>query len=111
MIKQRLLIALTLVVIVGLLAPRLSVNRLRPRIEKALEAALGRPVHIGDVHLSLFAGPGFTLDNVLIEDDPRFGIEPFAHVDSITARLKLTSLLSGRLAFANLRLLSSGSTS
>ena len=111
MTRRVLLIALALVVVIGLLAPRLSVNRLRPRIEKALEASLGRPVHIGDVHLSLFAGPGFTLDNVLIEDDPRFGIEPFAHVDSITARLKLTSLLSGRLAFANLRLLSSGSTS
>ncbi|MDP8982381.1 MAG: hypothetical protein M3O35_17520 [Acidobacteriota bacterium] len=111
MIRRLLVIALALVIVIGLLAPRLSADRFRPRIEKALEASLGRPVHIGEVHLSLFAGPGFTLDNVLIDDDPRFGIEPFAHVDSITARIKLSSLLSGRLEFANLRLISSGSTS
>ncbi len=73
---------LLLVVAVGLAAPSVSANRFRPRIQAALEAALNRPVHLGAVHLNLFTGPGFTVDDVLIDDDPAAGIEPFAHVES-----------------------------
>ena len=97
-------IALLLVVAVGLAAPRVSAERFRPRIQAALEAALNRPVELGAVHLSLFTGPGFHVDNVLIGEDPAAGIEPFAHVESLEARIRWTSLLSGALAFSSLRL-------
>lgn len=93
-----------LVLAVGLIAPSLKANRFRPKIKAALEAALNRPVAIGEVRLNLFRGPGFEVKDVLIADDPRAGIEPFAHVKSLQARLKLTSLFSGKLAFSHLRL-------
>lgn len=98
------LVALLGIVAVGLIAPRVSANRFRPRIQSALESALNRPVHLGAVHLTLFTGPGFTVDNVLIDDDPAAGIEPFAHVESVEARIRWTSLVSGNLAFSSLRL-------
>jgi hypothetical protein len=102
-----LYIALAAVILIGLVAPYLHADRLRPRIQAALEAALNRPVHIpGAVHLSLFAGPGFSVDDVLIGDDPAAGIEPFAHVESLRARLRLASLLTGKLAFSSLHLAS-----
>jgi len=88
----------------GLAAPRVSANRFRPRIQAALEAALNRPVHLGAVHLSLFTGPGFTVDDVLIDDEPAAGIEPFAHVESMQARIRWISLFSGHLEFSSLRL-------
>jgi AsmA protein len=92
------------VVALGLAAPFLNANRFRPRIQAALEAALNRPVHLGAVHLNLFSGPGFTVDDVLIDDDPAAGIEPFAHVESMQARIRWTSLFAGNLAFSSLRL-------
>jgi hypothetical protein len=99
-----LLIVLLGVVVVGLAAPKVSANRFRPRIQAALEAALNRPVHLGAVHLTLFSGPGFTVDDVLIDDDPAAGIEPFAHVEHMQARIRWTSLFAGNLAFSSLRL-------
>jgi AsmA protein len=97
-------IALLVVVAVGLAAPKVSANRFRPRIQAALEAALNRPVHLGPVHLNLFTGPGFTVDDVLIDDDPAAGIEPFAHVEHMQARIRWASLFAGNLAFSSLRL-------
>ena len=103
-LRRLLLVALLLVVLVGLAAPRVSADRFRPRIQSALQAALNRPVHLGGVHLNLFTGPGFTVDDVLIDDDPAAGIEPFAHVEHMQARIRWTSLFSGHLEFSSLRL-------
>lgn len=104
-IRRTILIALASVIVAGLLAPFLHADRLRPRIQAALEAALNRPVHITSaVHLNLFTGPGFSVDDVLIDDDPAAGIEPFAHVESLRARVKLSSLLRGKLVFSSVYL-------
>lgn len=103
-LSKTIVLGLVLLLAVGLLAPRLNTDRFRPKIQAALEAAFNRHVEIGEVHLNLLTGPGFTLKDVLIDDDPSAGIEPFAHVDSLEARVKLSSLLTGRLAFSNLRL-------
>ena len=92
------------VLAVGFAAPYIDAGAFRTRVQAALESALGRPVHIGAVHYSLFSGPGFQVDDVLIDDDPRAGIEPFAHVTSLDARIRLTSLFGGKLAFSTLRL-------
>lgn len=102
---RRILLFITaLVVIAGLIAPLLSAERFRGRIKDALEAALHRRVEIGNVHLNLFTGPGFTVSDVLIEDTQSAGIEPFAHVKDLQARIRLTSLFGGHLAFSHLQL-------
>src|ERR1700680_2587653 len=103
-IRRILLTTLLVVGVAGLIAPFLRADWLGPRIEAALEAALNRPVHIGAVRLNLFTGPGFSVKDVLIDDDPRAGIEPFAHVESMQARVSLIGLFSGKLAFSSLRL-------
>src|SRR5689334_6789248 len=103
-LRLGILLVLALILASGLPTPFLKPDPYRPKIQAALEAALNRHVEIGAVRLNLFTGPGFTLKDVLIDDDPSAGIEPFAHVESLDARVKLTSLLRGRLAFSNLRL-------
>lgn len=103
-LRRRLWIGLLVVLVFGLAAPYLRTTRLRPRIEAALEAALNRPVHVGSVGLNLFTGPGFTVKDVIIDDDSAAGIEPFAHVESMQARVSFISLFAGRLAFSSLRL-------
>jgi hypothetical protein len=92
------------VLVAGFAAPYIDAGAFRARVQVALESALGRPVHIGDVHYSLFTGPGFQVDNVLIDDEPRAGIEPFVHVASLKASIRLASLFGGKLAFSTLRL-------
>jgi len=103
-VRRALWIALLVVVAIGFIAPKLNADRLRPRIKAALEAAFNRHVQIEEVHLNLFSGPGFTVKNVVIEDDPAAGIEPFAHVEFMQARVHLLSLLRGKLAFSSLRM-------
>ncbi len=88
----------------GIAAPYLKADRYREQIRRALEAALNRHVTVGDAHFNLFRGPGFSVRDVLIDDDPAAGIEPFAHVEILQARIHILSLLTGHLAFSNLRL-------
>jgi hypothetical protein len=101
---RTLVIVIAVVIAIGFLAPHWRADRLRPPIQAALESALNRPVHIGAVHLNLFTGPGFTVDDVVIDDDPAAGIEPFAYVESMRARIGFASIFTGKLTFSSLRL-------
>jgi AsmA protein len=96
------LAALVLVFAIAALAPVLSANRFRTRIQRALETALNRKVSIGSVHYTILRGPGFSVEDVLIDEAPEYGIEPFAHVESLEAHVRVLSMLSGRLAFSKL---------
>ena len=104
LIIRAALIVTLVVVAAGFAAPYVDAGAFRTRVQSALESSLGRTVHIGAVHYSLFTGPGFQVDDVLIDDEPRAGIEPFAHVSSLKARIRLASLFGGKLVFSTLRL-------
>jgi hypothetical protein len=103
-LKYGLLGSLLLLLLATLATEFLSADRFGKQIRQALEQALHRKVEIGRVRFSLFYGPGFTLNDVLISEAPSHGSAPFAYVDSLTARVSLPSLLAGRLEFSNLRL-------
>ena len=102
--KRAIIIALLLVLAVGFAAPHFEIDLFRPKIARALERGLGRRVEVGPVHFNLFTGPGFTVDDVTIHEDPRAGIEPFAYVPTLEARVQLLSLFRRRLEFSSLRL-------
>jgi len=93
-----------LVLVAGLVAPRLNADRFGERVKASLHKALGREVEIGKVHLYLFNGPGFSVDKVVIHDDPAVGLEPFAYVESVDAQVSFKSFWTGRLEFSKLRL-------
>ncbi len=104
LIRRLIFVAVAILIVCGIAAPFVQVNRLRNRLTAALQNSLHRRVDIGDVHLNLFTGPGFSVDNVLIYEDPSIGIEPFASVLSLEARVRLSSLWTGRLEFSTLTL-------
>ena len=97
-------------VLLGLVVtlPFVPADLFRYRIQAALERGLGRRVEIGAVHFTLLPsvlpGPGFTVDQVLIHEDERAGIEPFAYVETLGASVRLLSLLRLRLEFGALDL-------
>ncbi len=92
------------VVVVGAIAPFINAARYSQSIQAALETSLGRKVHFDKVYFTLFSGPGFSLEGVTIGEDPEYGIEPFAYVPTLQARLRLDKLLFGEVRFTGLRL-------
>ena len=96
--------AIVAVLALGIAAPHFRADSFRARIQASLSHALGREVEIGDIHFTFFAGPGFSLERVVIHDSPAIGVEPLAYVESLTARPRILSLLRGRLEFSSVRL-------
>jgi hypothetical protein len=102
--KRAILIATGVLLAAAVGAQYVDAEFARPRIERALQRGLGRRVEVGKVYFNLLTGPGFTVEDVTIYDDPRAGIEPFAHVWQLEARVNLLSLFSRKLEFWSLRL-------
>jgi hypothetical protein len=102
--KRVLIIGLLAIVVVGAALPYAPVDFLKTPIERALARGLGRKVEVDQVSLTLFSGPGVSLDGVTIHEDSRAGLEPFAYANTLDARLSLLALLRGRLEFSSLDL-------
>lgn len=90
--------------VAGIIAPHINAQRFSNPIRRALENRLGRNVEFQAVHFTLFSGPGFSLKNVLIQEDPRYGPEPFAYVPNLDARISWSKLLLGKIRFSSVRL-------
>lgn len=102
--KRILLGAVVLVILAIVLPPFINVNRYRARIVAATSSALGRPVSIGAMSLTLLPQPGFTMENFVVGDDPAFSAEPILRADEVRATLRMTSLWRGKLEIAKLSL-------
>ncbi|MBS1859831.1 MAG: hypothetical protein JST11_30960 [Acidobacteria bacterium] len=92
---------------VGLILPYFSVERYARRLQSSLERSLGRRVELQGVHFSLFSGPGFSIQKVVIHEDPAIGIEPVAYIDepgSMVIEPSIWSLLGGKFVIASISL-------
>ena len=80
-------------------------ERFKEHTRLALEKALGRKVEInGDASYSWRTAPGITVEDVVIHEATGHGREPMMYVTAIQTRVRLLSLLSGRLALDLIRL-------
>ena len=70
----------------------LSPNQFRPTIEEKLTAALGRPVTVGNMSLSLFTG-SLAADDLSIADDPAFSKTPFLTAKSLKVGVEMMPLI------------------
>lgn len=101
--KRRIVTAAAVVLLVLFLL-RPGASRLKARITNSISRAVARPADIGSVHLRFLPQPGFDLENLVIYEDPAFGAEPMLRAPEVTAVVRLTSLLRGRLDIARLEL-------
>ena len=69
----------------------------KDRLLAQAEQALGRPLQIGDIELSLWGGIGARLQNVALADDPAFSSETFVRAADLQITLKLMPLLRQEL--------------
>jgi hypothetical protein len=104
-VVRLLLFFVTAFFALSILAPFVNAARFSLSIQGALEASLGRRVSFEKVFYRLLPVPGFSLENVVIAEDPRYGLEPFSHMDGIEARLRIDKLLLRQIRFASLRLI------
>lgn len=102
--SRRGLLTAILVLAAALFWIRPGAESLRTRIVQSISLALGRSVEIEHVSVRLLPQPGFDLDNFVVHDDPAFSNEPMLRSQEVTAALRLTSLLRGRLEIARLDL-------
>jgi hypothetical protein len=103
--RRRLIVLATLLVLlisIAVLPPLVNVNRFQKRIARNISSALGRPVYFDHVALTLFPLPGFTLDNVVIDEDPAFGYEPILRADQVQVTLRLSSLWRTHTEFSKI---------
>ncbi len=90
--------------LLALFVIRPQARRLRGRISQSISQGLGKRVEIGAAHLRFLPRPGFELKNVVIHDDLEFGAEPLLRSPEVTAWLRVTPLLRGRLEISRLSL-------
>jgi hypothetical protein len=102
--SKRGVLTLGVVLLLALFLIRPGANQLKTRIANSISLALGRPVDVAAVKLRLLPHPGFDLENFVIHDDPVFSAEPMLRAQEVTASLRVTSLLRGRLEIARLNL-------
>jgi hypothetical protein len=95
---------LGLVLLAMLCLVRPGANRLRSRIVSSISLALGRSVEVSSVSLRFLPQPGFDLENFVVHDDPAFGAEPVLRAQGVTALLRMSSLLRGKLEISTLNL-------
>ena len=102
--SRRRVVTAAAVILLGLFLVRPGAARLKVRIANSISRAVARPVEIGSVHLRFLPQPGFDLENLVIEEDPAFGAEPMLRAPEVTAVVRLTSLVRGRLDISRLEL-------
>lgn len=85
-------------------APFLDAGRFRDWLRTALENTLHRQVRLADVHYRVFPALGLTATNVVISEDPDFGLDATAYVDDLAVELRWSALLTGRMEVAAVRL-------
>lgn len=102
--KHALVAAAILALAAAGLMPLVGVPALAPPLKASLSRALGRPVELESVRCTLLPRPALLASNLVIAEDPGFGLEPFAYADEIRASLSVRALLGGSLALSEIRL-------
>ena len=103
-IKRVALLVVLLWIATEIISLAVQHTRLRRVLTSRMEAAFGRPVEVRSYGFSLWNGPALEANSVTVGEDPRFGQEYFLRAESMTVRLRWTSLLRGHLVLGTLSL-------
>jgi AsmA protein len=91
-LKIAAIVAGVLILIVILIPFFIDANAFRPKLESELSDALGRPVKVGNLSLSLLSG-AVKADDISIADDPAFGQTPFVQAKSLSVGVEMIPLI------------------
>jgi AsmA protein len=83
--------------------PLFNVSRLQRHIAASISASLGRPVRMDKVSLHLLPVPGFTLENLVVSEDPAFGSEPTIRAGKVEVTLRPSSLWRRQVELSSIK--------
>src|SRR5437868_13146892 len=93
-----------IVVALFVFAATFDVNKYHGTIQSELEKRLGRPVTLGNMHLSVLP-PSFKVENPAIGDDPHFSVDtPFVKAQELDVSVKLLRLIHKQVEINSLSL-------
>jgi AsmA protein len=103
-VKIAAVVIAVLIVVIIALPLLVDVNNFRPQIESSLSSALGRPVKVGNLGLSILSG-SVKADQLSIADDPKFSNAPFIQAKTLEVGVELMPLIFAKqLNVTNLRI-------
>ena len=86
-------IVVALLIVIAIALPFLiNVNSFRPQIESSLSSALGRPVKVGNLSLSILSG-SVEANELSIGDDPKFSTSPFLQAKTLGVGVEMMPLI------------------
>ena len=91
-VKVAVIVVVVLIVAAIAIPFLVNVNSFRPEIESNLSSALGRPVKVGNLGLSILSG-SVEADQMAIADDPKFSSAPFIQAKSLKVGVELMPLI------------------
>lgn len=99
-----LFLLLVVLAIAAFTVPEINAEPVRAPLALALQRTLGRPVEFGEIHYQLLPLPGVTVANLVIPEDPDFGLEPVAYVSEMQVTLAWQSLFLRRIEVSSVQL-------
>ena len=89
-------IVIAVIVVIIIVVPFfIDANTFKPKLQAELTSALGRPVTVGNLSLSLWSG-SVAADNIAIADDPAFSKNPFVQAKSFKVGVEMIPLIFHR---------------
>jgi AsmA protein len=104
-LRRRLVYVVLILLVVATLIfgpPLVNISRFQRRIATAIGNSLGRPVHLDRVSLTVLPLPGFTIENLVVGEDPAFGSEPIIRANEVHASVRISSLWRRQIEFSNI---------
>jgi hypothetical protein len=106
--RRRIILVLAILLLLILafifVPPELGIGKYKSRITGLISSSLGRPVQLSSVELRLLPRPGFVITNLNVAEDPAYGAEPVLHANTVTASIRLLSLLRGHMVIDSISL-------
>jgi AsmA protein len=97
-----LYLSILAVLLLIFLPPLINIGRYQRTIATSISRSLGRPVHLDRVSLTLLPLPGFTIENLVVGEDPAFGSEPIIRANSVHATVRISSLWRRHVEFSTI---------
>lgn len=88
-------LAVLVLVAAALLPYIITLERYRTRITAELERAVGRPVGMGAIRLTVLTGLGLRVEHIVVDDLPEFGEAPLAALGAAEVHVAFLPLLRG----------------
>lgn len=97
-----LYLGILIVLLLVFVPPLVNIGRYQRGIAISIGNSIGRPVHFSNVSLTVLPLPGFTIEDLIVGEDPAFGSEPIIRSNEVHVTLRISSLWRRQVEFSSI---------